>query len=93
MASIHERTGPKGKAYRVQYRDCFGHQYARTFNTLIAARGFQSAINRLQRKWRAEIFRARGQYAVNQLQRQIEHSRNAWLARDFWLVKQGAELT
>jgi integrase len=44
MASIVKRQGPRGTAYRVQYRDQVGHQAVKTFRTLADARAFRARI-------------------------------------------------
>ena len=44
MASIVKRQGPRGIAYRVQYRDQVGHQAVKTFGRLADARGFKAQV-------------------------------------------------
>lgn len=47
MASIQKRKGPRGTAYRVQYRDQLGHQAVRTFHTLADARAYKAKVEHL----------------------------------------------
>jgi integrase len=44
MASIQTRKGPRGTAYRVQYRDLAGHQAVKTFHRQADARAYKAQV-------------------------------------------------